>query len=97
MITSTPQEQVVIRFTVTDGDHNYSDALYFTPAEYALETPETIAAKQKARFDNWLAIVTAPRPEPTEEEKSAQLAALIEQQAALTAQIDVLNEAAGRG
>ena len=64
MITSTPQEQVVIRFTVTEGDHNYSDALYFTP---------------------------------TEEEKSAQLAALTEQQAALTAQIDVLNEAAGRG
>ena len=86
-ITSTPAEQVVIRFTVREDDHEYSDALYFTPAEYAALTEADIEAMQRQRFDNWLAIVTAPPREPTDEEKAAQLAALVEQQAAIAAQI----------
>lgn len=73
-------EQVQIRFTVTDGDHTYSDALYFTPAEYAAKTPEEIEAMKLERFERWKAVVTAPPRELTEEDKQAQIASLTQQQ-----------------
>lgn len=87
MISSDQSNQVVIRFTVTEGDHSYSDALYFTPEEYAAQTPDTIAAMQQARFNNWRAIVTAPPVEQTPEMLQAQIDSLTQQQRDTQAQL----------
>jgi hypothetical protein len=76
-------QPVIVRFTIED----YTDALHFTQEEYAALTPEQIDAMAQARFDNWKAIVTAPRPEPTQAEKDAQLASMAEQVTSLKAQI----------
>ena len=64
MIKSTPQEQVVVRFTITEGDHSYSDALYFERPAYTALSDQELEAMQRARFENWLAVINAPRPEP---------------------------------
>jgi uncharacterized protein YaiL (DUF2058 family) len=82
--------QVQVRFTVTDGDHTYTDALYFTPEEYASKTPEEIEAMKVQRFENWKAVVTAPPREPADEEKAEQLEALKQQQELLAQQIAAL-------
>jgi hypothetical protein len=37
-----------------------SDALVMRPEDYALLTPDEIAAMKQTRYDNWIAIVTAP-------------------------------------
>lgn len=99
-ITLTETAPVVVRFTIAD----YTDALHFADqAERDQYSAEQIEAMCQARYDNWRAVVTAPPREPTEEERAAQLAALIEQQQALEAQIAamsaaaILDEAAGRG
>jgi hypothetical protein len=83
----TSQQNVQIRFTVREGDHEYTDALYFTPEEFAALTEEQLEAMKVRRFENWKAIVTTPRPEPTEEEKAAQLEALKAEQERIAAQI----------
>lgn len=86
-ITEQIAEQVQVRFTVVDGDHTYSDALYFTPAEFASLTPEQLMARKVERFQNWKAIVTAPPRVPTQEEIQAQIAALTQQQLDTQAQL----------
>jgi hypothetical protein len=68
----TEQTSVQVRFTVKDGDHEYTDALYFAPEEHAALTPEAIEAMQTARFANWKSIVTAPPVVLTDEQKAAQ-------------------------
>lgn len=78
-IQSTVTEQVVVRFTVTDGDHSYSDALYFTPEEHAALDEKEIEAQQQKRFENWKTVVTAPPRKITDEEKQAQIVSLKEQ------------------
>lgn len=61
------QEHIRIMFTVTEGNDSFTDALYFTPAEYAGMTQEQIAALQKQRFDNWKAhIAAASQNQPSE-------------------------------
>jgi RAB protein geranylgeranyltransferase component A len=72
-IESTAVEQVVVRFTVTDGDHSYSDALILTPDEHAKLDAKQIEVMQQERFANWKAVVTAPPREVTDEEKAAQI------------------------
>jgi len=39
------------------------DALVMRPEEYAQIPADEIAAMKQARYDNWIAIVTAPQPE----------------------------------
>lgn len=81
-IDSTTVEQVVVRFTAQDGDHSYTDALYFEPAEFKSLTPKQIEARQQERFDNWKRVVTAPPREITPEEKAMHVASMKEQFAA---------------
>jgi len=40
----------------------FKDALVMTPDAYAALTVEEIAAMKQSRYDNWIAIVTAPPP-----------------------------------
>lgn len=42
----------------------FRDALVMTQAEYNSLTPDQIAAMKQQRYDNWIAIITAP---PVEE------------------------------
>lgn len=68
---------VVVRFQIED----YSDALHFVDqADRDQYSNEQIEAMCQARFDNWKAVISAPRPEPTPEEIQAQIDALVGQQ-----------------
>ena len=47
-------------FEIGTEPYVLSDALVMRPEDYALLTPDEIAAMKQARYDNWYAIVTAP-------------------------------------
>ena len=47
-------------FLIGDSPYILSDALVMTPEVYALLTPEEIQAMKQQRYNNWIAIVTAP-------------------------------------
>lgn len=57
---------IKIDFEKTDGTYTFRDALHFED-DHAFSEEEIEAMKQ-ARFDNWVALITAPAPEapPTE-------------------------------
>lgn len=59
-----PQEMIKIDFRIDNGTHSFSDALHL-PANHSY-TEEQIEAMKQARFDNWLAVISAP-PAPQEE------------------------------
>ena len=52
-------------FDIGTEPYVLKDALVMTPDAYALLTPDEIAAMKQARYDNWIAIVTAPPVEDT--------------------------------
>jgi carbamate kinase len=79
-VNSATQNQVVIRFTITEGDHSYSDALYFSQEEYSTLTESEITALQQERFNNWRKVVETPAPEPTAEEIAERVEAIARQQ-----------------
>lgn len=86
-ISFTESQPVVIRFKI----ENYSDALHFADAaDRAQYTDGQIADMMQARYDNWLAVINAPRPEPTAEQIAAQVDALVAQQLATQEQIIAL-------
>lgn len=58
---------VTIEFEKTDGTYTLVDAIVVTDAEYAALTQADIEAMEQKRFDDWLAIITAPEPEPINE------------------------------
>lgn len=87
MIITTESAPVVVRFTIGD----YSDALHFAnQADRDQYSAEQIEAMCQARYDNWLAVINAPRPEPTAEEVQAQIDGLVQQQLATQDQIITL-------
>ena len=47
-------------FEIGTEPYVLKDALVMTPDAYALLTPDEIAAMKQSRYDNWIAIVTAP-------------------------------------
>jgi hypothetical protein len=47
-------------FKIGTEPYVLKDALVMRPEDYALLTDDEIAAMKKARYDNWIAIVTAP-------------------------------------
>ena len=47
-------------FKIGTEPYVLSDALVMRPEDYALLTTDEIAAMKQARYDNWIAIVTAP-------------------------------------
>jgi hypothetical protein len=67
---------------------SYSDALYYTPEQYAAMKQSDIDAVKAERVANWKNIVENPAPvkEVTKEELIAQIAAMDEQKVSLEAQ-----------
>lgn len=47
-------------FEIGTEPYVLKDALVMRPEDYALLTPDEIAAMKQSRYDNWIAIVTAP-------------------------------------
>lgn len=58
-IGNVAQEKIQVKFTWKAGDMPYSDALYFTPEEYAKLTPEAIEKMKLERMTNWANMVNA--------------------------------------
>lgn len=80
--------RVIVDYTMDKGGkYEYRDALHFTAAEWPDQTPATLEDEMRARHNRWIAAVTAPRPEPTAEDKAAQLASMADQVTSLKAQI----------
>ena len=50
-------------FEIGSEPYVLKDALVMAPDAYALLTADTVAALKQARYDNWIAIVTAPPAE----------------------------------
>ena len=48
------------QFQIGTDPYIFNDALVMMPEEYEKLTPDEIAAMKQARYDNWIAIVTAP-------------------------------------
>lgn len=84
-------EQVFIqvRFKESTVVGEYSDALYFTQAEYASKQQSEIDSLKQARTTNWVNVVKNPPPfvEPTKAELQAQKAELQKQIAELDIKI----------
>jgi len=53
------RERVQVKFTWKAGDMSYSDALYFSPEEYAKLTTEDIEKLKMERMKNWAETVNA--------------------------------------
>lgn len=56
-------QSVKIPFTIMKDGLIYSDALYFTPDEYAAMTQDQIDAIQQDRFDKWVSLINNPAPD----------------------------------
>jgi hypothetical protein len=56
--------RIADEFQIGEEPNILSDALVMDPADYEALTADEIAAMKQARYDDWIAIVTAP---PTEE------------------------------
>lgn len=59
-----PQEMIKIDFKIDDGRYSFSDALHL-PVNHTY-TEQEIEAMKQARFNNWVAVITAPPPPPEE-------------------------------
>ena len=75
--------KIQVQFTQTTEFGEYSDAIYFSPAEYEALTEEELTALQNERVANWIQTIKDSQVvvEPTDEELLAEKTA-IEQQIA---------------
>lgn len=53
--------RIADEFEMGDEPYILRDALVMTPEAYAALTVDDVAALKQARYDNWIAIVTAPQ------------------------------------
>ena len=53
--------RIADEFEIGEEPHVLRDALVMTPDAYALLSADDIAAMKQARYDNWIAIITAPQ------------------------------------
>ena len=53
--------RIADEFEIGDEPHVLKDAIVMTISSYAAYTPEEIQAMKQARYDNWIAIITAPQ------------------------------------
>jgi hypothetical protein len=53
--------RIADEFEIGEEPHVLRDALVMLPTDYAAYTPEEIAAMKQKRYDNWIAIITAPQ------------------------------------
>ena len=59
--------RIADEFEIGEEPHILKDALVMRVSDYDSFTPEQIIAMKQARYDNWIAIVTAPPAEdPTD-------------------------------
>jgi hypothetical protein len=82
------------RFTVKKvGSYDYSDAIVLPKEEYEKLTEGEIEAMKEERWANWDNLIKPPpvQPEPTKEDLEAQVKAIDEQIATLTAQKEATN------
>jgi hypothetical protein len=52
--------RIADEFEIGEEPHVLKDALVMRVSDYDSFTPEEIVAMKQARYDNWIAIVTAP-------------------------------------
>jgi hypothetical protein len=52
--------RIADEFEIGEEPHVLKDALVMRVSDYDSFTPEEIIAMKQARYDNWIAIVTAP-------------------------------------
>ena len=53
--------RIADEFEIGEEPNILKDALVMTPDAYALLSADDIAAMKQARYDNWIAIITAPQ------------------------------------
>lgn len=53
--------RIADEFEIGEEPHVLKDALVMRLSEYEALTPEQIQAMKQARYDNWIAIITAPQ------------------------------------
>ena len=53
--------RIADEFEIGDEPHVLKDAIVMRPSEYEKFTPEEIEAMKQKRYDNWIAIITAPQ------------------------------------
>ena len=83
----TDQVFIQHRFTVTEGDKSYSDAIVLPQADYNKLSSQDIETQKQTRFNTWKTIISTPPPVLT---KTEQLAAIAEQKKTLQDQLVVL-------
>jgi hypothetical protein len=54
-------QRIADEFEIGEEPHVLKDALVMRMSEYEALTPEQIQAMKQARYDNWIAIITAPQ------------------------------------
>jgi hypothetical protein len=63
--------RIADEFEIGEQPHVLRDALVMRVSDYDSFTPEEIQAMKQARYDNWIAIITAPPVEVPVEEAPA--------------------------
>jgi hypothetical protein len=53
--------RIADEFEIGEEPHVLRDALVMRPQDYEALTPEEIQAMKQRRYDNWIAIITAPQ------------------------------------
>ena len=53
--------RIADEFEIGEEPHVLKDALVMRPQDYEALTPEEIQAMKQRRYDNWIAIITAPQ------------------------------------
>jgi len=86
------QVRVQVLFSEETPYGTFTDALYFTPAEYELRKSEVKSMKDERVASYVSAIESAPPAvEPTKKELEAEKASLIEQKAVIEARVAQLD------
>lgn len=80
----------MVKFTITEGDKTFTDALYYDLGAYPSIPKQTIEAAKQGRFDNWKIEIAKPQP-PIDLDKAiadcqAQIDFLIQQKASYQTQ-----------
>ena len=55
--------RIADEFEIGDEPHVLKDAIVMRPEDYAQFSATEIAVMKQQRYDNWIAIITAPQPE----------------------------------
>ena len=64
--------RIADEFEIGEEPHVLKDALVMRVSDYDALTPEEIVAMKQARYDNWIAIITAPPVEMPPENAAAE-------------------------